>query len=160
MLRSTILKPQVVDSEYPSLVNDFVNHIQLFELLPHALYDWSPNADALGQHSSTVMLSQRVADMLSLIRPGESVLESQRLDTLLTQQWLRVSMWRLAYGQNVRPIGWQSQSQSLGIPFDAGRSIMSELGVASQSSKDCHGIAIVISGRNPVVLLPPGANNT
>ncbi|KAK2609170.1 hypothetical protein QQS21_002252 [Conoideocrella luteorostrata] len=142
MLRSTITKPQVVDSECPTLMHDFVNHIRLFELLPHTLYDWRPNGDPLQQQGSAVMISQRVADMLCMVQPGDSVLESQRFDTLVTQQWLRVCMWRLAFGQNLRQARWYTGSTSMVVPFDAGRSIMGHLEMVSQTSKDCHGISI------------------
>lgn len=143
MLRSTIIKPQVVDTECPALMHDFVNHIRLFELLPHTLYDWLPTNDPLQQQGSAVRISQRVADMLCMVQPGDSVLESQRFDTLVTQQWLRVSMWRIAFGRYLGQMRWNTEPQTLDVPFDAGRSIMGHLAFVRQASKDCHGIAIV-----------------
>lgn len=144
MLRSTISKPQIIDSDCPALMHDFVNHIRLFELLPHTLYDWLPSSDPLQQQASAVTLSQRVADMICMVHPGDSVLESQRFDTLITQQWLRVSMWQLAYGRNLSQMRWRGgESPNLAVPFDAGRAVMGQLAFVRQASKDCHGISIV-----------------
>ncbi|KAL7814241.1 fungal-specific transcription factor domain-containing protein [Trichoderma aethiopicum] len=149
MLRNTIAKPQIVDSDCPVVMHDFVNHARLFELLPCSLYEWQSHHEDGCCRPQGVALSRAVSDRLSAaVRPAESVMESQRFDTLVTQQWLRVSMWRLAFGS--RPglaYGGQGQQGSmmmpaLGLPFEAGRSIMKALGSVSQSSKDCHGIAI------------------
>jgi hypothetical protein len=124
-------------------MHDFVNHIRLFELLPYSLYDWLPTNDPTQQQSSAVLVSQRVADMLCMVQPSESVMESQHFDTLITQQWLRVSMWRLAFGRNLRQTRWLAEPPSLTVPFEAGKSIMGQLSIVRQASKDCHGIAIV-----------------
>ncbi|KAJ6442205.1 hypothetical protein O9K51_05758 [Purpureocillium lavendulum] len=142
MLRSTITKPQVVDSDCPVVMHDFVNHIRLFELLPHSLYDWLPNSDPSQQQGSSIVLSQRVGDKLCSVQAGDSVLESQRFDTLVTQQWLRVAMWRLVYGVNPSLMYGHTASPSLAVPFEAGKSVMAQLDMVSQTSKDCHGIGI------------------
>ncbi|KAH0496669.1 hypothetical protein TgHK011_004020 [Trichoderma gracile] len=142
MLRNTIAKPQIVDSDCPVVMHDFVNHVRLFELLPCSLYEWQPHTD--GCQPQGVALSRAVSDRLSAVQPAESVMESQRFDTLVTQQWLRVSMWRLAFGSKPS-LAYGGQGvlmPALGLPFEAGKSIMKALGSVSQSSKDCHGIAI------------------
>ncbi|OAA32949.1 Transcription factor [Moelleriella libera RCEF 2490] len=151
MLRSTISKPQVIDSDCPVLMHDFVNHIRLFELLPPTLYDWRPSGDPLQQQVSAVALSQRVADMLCTVQAGDSMLESQQFDTLVTQQWLRVSMWRLAFGQVSKQLRWHSGSTNAKIPFDAGRSIMGHLEAVSSTNKDCHGISLVSVSRADLI---------
>ncbi|UNI22452.1 hypothetical protein JDV02_008341 [Purpureocillium takamizusanense] len=142
MLRSTITKPQVVDSDCPVVMHDFVNHIRLFELLPHSLYDWLPTSDPSQQQGSSIVLSQRVGDKLCAVQAADSVLESQRFDTLVTQQWLRVAMWRLAYGVNPSLMYGHAASPSLVVPFEAGKTIMMQLDMVNQTSKDCHGIGM------------------
>lgn len=141
MLRNTISKPQIVDSDCPIVMHDFVNHVRLFELLPCSLYEWQPHTD--GCQPQGVALSHAISNKLSAVQPAESVMESQRFDTLVTQQWLRVSMWRLAFGTKPNLVYGQGLMPALGLPFEAGKSIMKALGSVSQSSKDCHGIAIV-----------------
>ncbi|PTB70956.1 hypothetical protein BBK36DRAFT_821 [Trichoderma citrinoviride] len=121
-------------------MHDFVNHVRLFELLPCSLYEWQPHTD--GCQPQGVALSHAISNRLSAVQPGESVMESQRFDTLVTQQWLRVSMWRLAFGSKPSLVYGQGLMPAPGLPFDAGKSIMKALGSVSQSSKDCHGIAI------------------
>ncbi|EGR52077.1 amylolytic gene expression activator, partial [Trichoderma reesei QM6a] len=140
MLRNTISKPQIVDSDCPIVMHDFVNHVRLFELLPCSLYEWQPHTD--GCQPQGVALSHAISNKLSAVQPAESVMESQRFDTLVTQQWLRVSMWRLAFGSKPSLVYGQGLMPALGLPFEAGKSIMKALGSVSQSSKDCHGIAI------------------
>ncbi|KAL7927387.1 fungal-specific transcription factor domain-containing protein [Trichoderma austrokoningii] len=140
MLRNTISKPQIVDSDCPIVMHDFVNHVRLFELLPCSLYEWQPHTD--GCQPQGVALSHSISNKLSAVQPAESVMESQRFDTLVTQQWLRVSMWRLAFGSKPNLAYGHGLVPALGLPFDAGKSIMKALGSVSQSSKDCHGIAI------------------
>ncbi|KAH0523429.1 hypothetical protein TsFJ059_008436 [Trichoderma semiorbis] len=140
MLRNTISKPQIVDSDCPIVMHDFVNHVRLFELLPCSLYEWQPHTD--GCQPQGVALSHAISNKLSAVQPAESVMESQRFDTLVTQQWLRVSMWRLAFGTKPNLVYGQGLMPALGLPFEAGKSIMKALGSVSQSSKDCHGIAI------------------
>ncbi|PTB39862.1 uncharacterized protein TrAFT101_005101 [Trichoderma asperellum] len=140
MLRNTISKPQIVDSDCPIVMHDFVNHVRLFELLPCSLYEWQPHTD--GCQPQGVALSHSISNKLSAVQPAESVMESQRFDTLVTQQWLRVSMWRLAFGSKPNLVYGQGLVPALGLPFDAGKAIMKALGSVSQSSKDCHGIAI------------------
>lgn len=141
MLRNTISKPQIVDSDCPIVMHDFVNHVRLFELLPCSLYEWQPHTD--GCQPQGVALSHSISNKLSAVQPAESVMESQRFDTLVTQQWLRVSMWRLAFGAKPNLVYGQGLMPAINLPFDAGKSIMKALGSVSQSSKDCHGIAIV-----------------
>jgi len=52
-------------------------------------------------------------------------------------------MWRLAYGVNPSLMYGHAASPSLIVPFEAGKTIMAQLDVVSQTSKDCHGIGIV-----------------
>ena len=143
MLKSTISKPQVIDSECPVIMHDFLNHVRLFEMLPHALYDWVPNNDPWQEQGQSVVISRHVGDKLCMVQPNDSLQESQRFDTLVTQQWLRVSMWRLAFGARSGFGLPRGLLTNLTIPFDAGKPIMSQLDLIPQSSRDCHGISIV-----------------
>ncbi|KAK7416191.1 hypothetical protein QQX98_005388 [Neonectria punicea] len=40
-----IAKPEVINSDCPVVMNDLVNHISIFEVLPPALYEWHPQSD-------------------------------------------------------------------------------------------------------------------
>jgi hypothetical protein len=142
MLRNRVAKPQIVDSECPTVMHDFVNHIHLFDLLPYSLYEWHPESEG-GQQPGDNSLTSTIHGKLCALQPENSIIESQRFDTLVTQQWLRVSMWRLAFGK--KPLFAHSRGllMPLGIPLDAGKVVMRALDSAGQTSKDCHGIGMV-----------------
>ncbi|UPL01008.1 hypothetical protein LCI18_011942 [Fusarium solani-melongenae] len=141
MLRSSITKPRTIDSDCPVVMNDFINHIRLFESLPWSLYEWQSPSDS--NQLEDLSLVHTINDKLCTIQADQSVIPSQRFDTLITQQWLRVSMWRLAVGK--KP---SSSAYNFGVllppslPIDAGKIIMSALGSVGPKSKDCHGIGM------------------
>ncbi|KAL6399836.1 transcription activator amyR [Ilyonectria robusta] len=140
MLRSRIPKPRVVDSDCPTVMHDFLNHIRVFDLLPCALYDWDPQDDEY--KSDDVSLPNKINARLSALQVDNSFIESQRFDTLITQQWLRVSMWRLAFGTQPSLAYGRETHLPVGLPIDAGKSVLVELYSVGQLSKDCHGIGI------------------
>ncbi|KAH7139943.1 fungal-specific transcription factor domain-containing protein [Dactylonectria estremocensis] len=140
MLRSRVPKPRAVDSDCPVVMHDFLNHIRLFELLPCALYDWDPQGD--DYQSDDVSLANKINTRLCAIQADTSFIESQRFDTLITQQWLRVSMWRLAFGTKPSFAYSREIHLPLGLPIDAGKMVMGGLYSAGQLSMDCHGIGM------------------
>ncbi|RSL42236.1 hypothetical protein CEP54_015547 [Fusarium duplospermum] len=141
MLRSSIIKPRIIDSDCPIVMNDFINHIRLFESLPWSLYEWQNPSDS--NQVEDLSLVHTINDKLCTIQADQSVIPSQRFDTLITQQWLRICMWRLAVGK--KP---SSSAYNFGVllppslPIDAGKIIMSALGSVGPKSKDCHGIGM------------------
>lgn len=143
MLRNSIMKPRVIDSDCPVVMNDFVNHIRVFETLPWSLYEWHNSNDT--SQLENLSLVRTINDKLKNIQADRSVIPSQRFDTLITQQWLRVSMWRLAVGEKPSAAACNFSTVLLppSLPVDAGKIIMSALGSISPKSKDCHGISIV-----------------
>ncbi|KPM42240.1 hypothetical protein AK830_g4333 [Neonectria ditissima] len=138
-LRSSIVKPQVVDSNCPAVMHDFLNHIRLFELLPCSLYEWQPQGD---QQPDDLTLTHEINNKLCSISADRSVIESQRFDTLITQQWLRVSMWRLAFGKKPSSAYNRGLLLPLSVPIDAGKMIVTALDSVGSKSKDCHGIGM------------------
>lgn len=127
-------------------MHDFLNHIRVFDLLPCALYDWDPQDDEY--KSDDVSLPNKINARLSALQVDNSFIESQRFDTLITQQWLRVSMWRLAFGTQPSLAYGRETHLPVGLPIDAGKSVLVELYSVGQLSKDCHGIGIVSSSPN------------
>lgn len=122
-------------------MHDFINHISLFEALPCTLYEWQSQSD--NQQPEDLSLTQIINNKLCAVQPGRSVLESQRFDTLITQQWLRVSMWRLAFGKKPTPAYNRGFLLPLSLPVEAGKLIMGSLDSVGSRSKDCHGIGMV-----------------
>ncbi|KAM6521551.1 hypothetical protein FSOLCH5_006305 [Fusarium solani] len=142
MLRSSITKPGIIDSDCPIVMNDFINHIRLFESLPSSLYEWQSTSDSDPlEHLSLVYT---INDSLCTVQADQSVIPSQRFDTVITQQWLRISMWRLAVGKKPLPSVYNfGLLFPPSLPIDAGKIIMSALGSVGPKSKDCHGIGMV-----------------
>ncbi|KAK0392262.1 hypothetical protein NLU13_1758 [Sarocladium strictum] len=142
MLRSSIMKPRVIDSDCPVVMNDFINHIRIFETLPPSLYEWHNPGDSGQLENLSLVLT--VNDKLCNVQADQSVIPSQRFDTLITQQWLRVSMWRLAVGEKPSSVASNFGGVLLppSLPIDAGKIIMSALGSVSPRLKDCHGIGM------------------
>lgn len=120
------------------IMNDFLNHIHLFEALPASLYDWQSHPEAQGNN-----IGHQINEQLCSVEPAKSILESQHFDTLVTQQWLRVSMWRLSYGMLPNTCSQSAKHLSFNLPFDAGKAIMASLACVTHTSRDCHGISIV-----------------
>ncbi|OAA53348.1 Transcription factor [Cordyceps fumosorosea ARSEF 2679] len=139
LLRRTVPKPQIFDSDYPIIMNDFVNHINVFESLPLELYEWQPEPS---DSSNLSYIGQRVIQALCTVQPQNSVLESQQLDTLITQNWLRVVMWRLMCGIAGKSCHGSVALPDLRLPFDAGSSILLSLTSSSTASKNRHGISL------------------
>lgn len=122
-------------------MNDLFNHIGIFEALPPSLYEWHPQSDMGQPHG--VALAHEIDAKLCAVQATDSMIESQRFDTLITQQWLRVALWRLVFGENPSPTHSSGALLPFSIPVDVGRTIMETLHSVRQSSIDCHGIAIV-----------------
>lgn len=142
LLRGGVVpKPEVLDSDCVTTMNDFLNHIRLFESLPTSLYDWKNRSGGSGDQRSGVEHS--VDAYICSVEPGNAVMESQYFDTLITKQWLRVSMWRLVFGMQPKICDSKTNVVTPTLPFDAGKSIMGALACVSNRSKDCHGLSIV-----------------
>ncbi|KAF7543332.1 hypothetical protein G7Z17_g10823 [Cylindrodendrum hubeiense] len=140
MLRTRVPKPRVVDSDCPTVMHDFLNHIRVFDVLPCSLYDWDRQDDEY--QSEEVSLQNKINTKLCTMQVDNSFIESQRFDTLITQQWLRVSMWRLAFGTKPSMEHSREIHLPLGLPIDAGTMVMAGLYSVGQVSMDCHGIGM------------------
>ena len=148
MRGGVVPKPEMLESDCATTINDFLNHVRLFESLPASLYDWQRRAGGSGENGSGSGVEHSINAYVCSVEPGNAVTESQYFDTLITQQWLRVSMWRLSCEDRPKINRIQMPSAAANaitttLPFDAGRSIMSALACVSNRSKDCHGLSIV-----------------
>ncbi|KUL84120.1 hypothetical protein ZTR_07460 [Talaromyces verruculosus] len=141
MLRSTIRKPSVFQSESPMMMYGFNNLILLFEKIIPDFYDW--NIGDLGEPcnlSSFANIYKSVAFASPLL---DEVSETSRVDFVLTQQWLQTRLWRF-YME--RKDFCQTQNNSdlpTLLPAIAGKSVMACLSSVAQKSTDAHGIGAV-----------------
>ena len=141
MRGAVIPKPEILESDCPATMNDFLNHCRLFESLPTRLYEWQGSGSG-SVHGDNNVVEAVLADVCS-VEPGNAIMESQYFDTLITQQWLRVSMWRLGCRELPTVDSSHAEAMSSMLPFDAGKSIVAALASVSNRSKDCHGLSIV-----------------
>ena len=141
ILRSSIRKPDIFSSNCPSIIYGLLNHISLFEMLPNDLYTWGfTSSSSLYTQAS---LAASVCHALCEAKSAKSMVASQHLDTLVTQEWLKTEMWKLS-------LGWRPNSLSSGgpllsflLPFSAGKFTMEALTSVDASSRDACGIAMV-----------------
>ncbi|KAG4419003.1 hypothetical protein IFR04_007864 [Cadophora malorum] len=140
ILRSSIRKPDIFSSNCPSIIYGLLNHISLFEMLPNDLYTWGfTSSSSLYTQAS---LAASVCHALCEAKSSKSMVASQHLDTLVTQEWLKTEMWKLS-------LGWRPNSLSSGgpllsflLPFSAGKFTMEALTSVDASSRDACGIAM------------------
>lgn len=110
-------------------MHDFVRHVSLFELLPYSMYEWTP--ESTGDCATQAVTSRLVGFQ------GQNILtESQRFETSITQQWLRMFMWRSGLQSGASP-------RQSSLPVDVGMVVMRNLCDVGQRSKDCLGIGLV-----------------
>lgn len=141
ILRSSIQKPQIFGSESPAIIYGFLNHVSLFETLPNDLYNWVFSKSSYHPEQPTLAASVNCA--LCDAEPSQSVVESQNLDTLVTREWLKVSMWKLSLGWRAGSFPTSGPLLPFFLPFSAGKSTMEALASVDESSRDACGIAMV-----------------
>ncbi|KAI9368797.1 fungal-specific transcription factor domain-containing protein [Aspergillus egyptiacus] len=140
MLRNSIQKPQVLCSDDPILAYGFINLIGVFENLSVNLYDWL----STGGNDTTTAMPPTSAIQASLSKPIslEGVSEIQKVDILITQQWLQTIMWKLSM---TRPSQSGSRTETVlpfHLPVVVGKAVMSVIAEASQGAVDAHGIGM------------------
>ncbi|EAW10466.1 putative C6 transcription factor (AmyR) [Aspergillus clavatus NRRL 1] len=140
LLRNSIHKPQVLSSEDPILAYGFVNLINVFEKLTPNLYDWvsTGGGDAFFEMPPTSAIQSSLCKPMSL----DGVVEIQRVDILVTQQWLQVMMWKLSMTHATQPGSRDDAVLPFHLPILVGKSVMNAISAASQGSVDAHGIGM------------------
>ncbi|RAQ63495.1 C6 transcription factor (AmyR) [Aspergillus flavus] len=143
MLRNSIHKPQVLCSDDPILAYGFINLINVFEKLSPNLYDWvsaggSSGSSADGDPPPTSSIQSSLAKQISL----EGVSEIQKVDILITQQWLQTMMWKLSMTHVTQPGSRDDAVLPFHLPVLVGKAVMGVIAAASQGAVDAHGIGM------------------
>ncbi|KAF7131443.1 hypothetical protein CNMCM5793_004668 [Aspergillus hiratsukae] len=140
MLRNSIHKPQVLCSDDPILTYGFINLINIFEKLTPNLYDWVSAGGGDGFFETPPISS--ILSSLSKPMSLDGVVEMQRIDILVTQQWLQVMMWKLSMAHASQPGSRDDAVLPFHLPLLVGNAVMNIIGAASQGSVDAHGIGM------------------
>ncbi|KAL3475635.1 fungal-specific transcription factor domain-containing protein [Aspergillus californicus] len=140
MLRNSIHKPQVLCSDDPILAYGFINLIGVFENLSVNLYDWvsAGGRDGTSEMPPTSAIQASLSKPISL----EGVSEIQKVDILITQQWLQAMMWKLSMTRASQPGSRTETVLPFHLPVLVGKAVMSVIGDASQGAVDAHGIGM------------------
>ncbi|KAL2870835.1 putative C6 transcription factor (AmyR) [Aspergillus lucknowensis] len=140
MLRNSIHKPQVLCSDDPILAYGFINLIGVFENLSSNLYDWV----SVGGGEGSLEMPPTSAIQASLSKPIslEGVSEIQKVDILITQQWLQGMMWKLSMTRASQPGSRSETVLPFHLPVSVAKAVLSVIAEASQGSVDAHGIGM------------------
>ncbi len=143
MLRNSIHKPQVLCSDDPILAYGFINLIGVFENLSVNLYDWvsAGGRDGTSEMPPTSMIQASLSKPISL----DGVSEIQKVDILITQQWLQAMMWKLSMTRASQPGSRHETVLPFHLPVLVGKAVLSVIAEASQGAVDAHGIGMVSS---------------
>lgn len=139
MLRNSIHKPQVLCADDPILAYGFINLINIFEKLTVNLYDWVSAGGGDGEMPPTSSIQSSLSKAISL----EGVSEIQKVDILITQQWLQAMMWKLSMTRASQPGSREDTVLPFHLPVLVGKAVMGVIGAASQGAVDAHGIGMV-----------------
>ncbi|EAL89772.1 putative C6 transcription factor (AmyR) [Aspergillus fumigatus Af293] len=140
MLRNSIHKPQVLCSDDPILTYGFINLINMFEKLTPNLYDWisAGGGEGFCEMPPISSIQSSLCKPMSL----DGVVEIQRVDILVTQQWLQAMIWKLSMAHVSQPGSREDAVLPFHLPLLVGKAVMDVIGAASQGSIDAHGIGM------------------
>jgi hypothetical protein len=110
-------------------------------MLPNDLYNWV--FCNIRSYTEDATLPSSIHCNLCDAKPSDSVVESQQLDTMITREWLKVTMWKLSLGQCPNSSLGIGSLLPFSLPFYAGKSAMEALASVNESSKDACGISMV-----------------
>lgn len=161
--------PRVFGSEDPQLVYGFVVLVNVFRTVDDEFVTtWkalppSSTTACLDLHKGSDDHGTQPAEVLG--NPGflqsQELNETQRIDILVTQQWLRILMWQMHVNQkmvnhhafrNWAPAGPGRARPATTYPFDVSHDLLGLISTADRQSLECHGIGIVCDSSCPFLL--------
>ncbi|KAJ5649622.1 transcriptional regulator family: Fungal Specific TF [Penicillium longicatenatum] len=139
VLRACIQKPSVFASKSPAIAYGFVNLISVFEKLPLIFFDWDASA------AESLIFSDTANSVYHCMAISTPLLaeynETQRVDLVVTQQWLQARLWKVYTKQDSSKCN-QGTVIPVELLVNAGKSVMALMSTVSQKSADAHGIGI------------------
>lgn len=158
MLRSSIDLPRIFESDHPKLIYGFVSLVNLFKSVDDKFLSLWKGGRGTGGSSShdggrpswqrtfaAVLADQNVSCV-------SEVVEIQRLDIMVTQQWLHLLAWQMQTRRMQQETRAQQQTQQAGkgslaanrkFPFMASRDTLQVISKANRRSLESHGIGMV-----------------
>ncbi|KAI6777999.1 amylase cluster transcriptional regulator AmyR [Emericellopsis cladophorae] len=145
LLRSTIPLPQVFTSPQPKLIFGFVSLVHLFKCVDdkfvslwrtsRAVLTWErPSAPSVASDTGQAALQGTLcAAVVAGQRVDGELVEVQRLDIAVTQQWLHLLAWQFQGAQAAR---------SRRVPFVVSRETLGVVTRADRQALKAHGIGV------------------
>jgi len=157
-LRPSLELPRVFESSEPRLIYGFVTLVKVFKAVDEAfLCAWRADQPGARDYSDESTPGSMTTQLLNYSQDGPGALsmaevdETQRLDILVTREWLRALVWRLRlrHGARLRSRSG-NENQSLfhqdadaHHPFQISRNVLGTISASHRVSLEAHGIGMV-----------------
>ena len=167
LLRSSIDLPRIFESDNPKLIYGFVSHVKLFKSVDDKFLSlWKHGSRSPGAgHPSKQQQQQSWQQTFRAALADQNaaniceIIEIQRLDIMVTQQWLHLLAWQLQSGRASRgsdPTSQGPDQESLAganskIAFAVSRDTLQTITKADRGALESHGIGVVGLYTVPVV---------
>ncbi|KAF2792112.1 hypothetical protein K505DRAFT_308240 [Melanomma pulvis-pyrius CBS 109.77] len=143
LLSPSIRKPEVFSSSNPLVSYGFSNLIHLFEKLNPLLYKHNPTSSDSGYQEQSIM---DIYNDISAFQPSlDEVLETQKVDILVTRNWLRIVLLGIVantHNRSTDPGTARLDPNSSSALVSCAKSIMETISSALPSSVAAHGIGM------------------
>ena len=140
MRAAEVPMPSVFRSDDPQLLFGFVSLVDVFRTIDTTFL-------SLWAGSSSLSKEWLVAALRRLEPASDAVLaealEKHRLDICVSQQWLRLLLWKLCTRQGLLTLGSANGPFSLQFPIRLAADMVKTMAKVSQTSLDAHGIGMV-----------------
>lgn len=150
MLRSSIDLPRIFESGNPKLIYGFVSLVNLFKSVDDKFLSlWKGGRASPGdsKHSWRRTFTAVLSDQT--INSACEIVEIQRLDIMVTQQWLHLLAWQMQTRKQYSELtnGIEAQKDALvanrTFPFITSRDTLQIVTKANRRSLESHGIGMV-----------------
>jgi hypothetical protein len=157
-LRPSLELPRVFESSEPKLIYGFVTLVKVFRAVDEAfLSAWGADQPDARDYSDESAPASMTTQLLNYSEDGPGALsmaevdETQRLDILVTREWLRTLVWRLRLQHGAR-LRSRSGSENQPLfqqdadahhPFQISRHVLEIISTSQRLSLEAHGIGMV-----------------
>jgi hypothetical protein len=129
--------PALEEDENPSGLLPFIGMCQLFQTFGSAM-DRDPGLDLVSDFF--VGVDTRLRDIRGLLSSSP---DSQRADFLITQQWMRIILWKLAMFHVELSADPTVENLSISFPENVARNVMAYLDMFPRGIVEGHGLGMV-----------------
>lgn len=150
ILRSSIDLPRIFESDNPKLIFGFVSLVNLFKSVDDKFLSlWKGGRPSPSDTKQSWQRAFCAALADQNINSANEIMEIQRLDIMVTQQWLHLLAWQMESRrrQNEVTQGTAAERKALAanrrFPFSASRDTLQIITKANRKSLESHGIGMV-----------------